>query len=33
MFAAFWDCVEREQLAGQWVSVRPGGYRMHRIRV
>jgi hypothetical protein len=33
MFAAFWDCVEREQLAGHLVSVRPGGYRMHRIRV
>ncbi len=33
MFAAFWNSVEREQLAGQWVSVRPGGYRMHRIRV
>ena len=33
MFAAFWNLVEREQLAGHLVSVRPGGYRMHRIRI
>lgn len=31
MFAAFWETVERHQLAGHLVSVRPGGYRMHRI--
>jgi predicted nuclease of predicted toxin-antitoxin system len=33
MFGAFWDRVERADLAGHLVSVRPGGYRLHRIRV
>ena len=33
MFAAFWNYVEREKMAGHLFSVRPGGYRMHRIRV
>ena len=31
-FATFWGQVERDGLMGHLVSVRPGGYRMHRIR-
>ncbi len=32
MFGAFWDHVDKDEITGHVVSVRPGGYRVHRLR-
>ncbi len=32
MFSVFWDHVDKEHVFGHVVSVRPGHYRLHRIR-
>lgn len=32
MFGAFWNHTDKDRVFGHVVSVRPGGYRVHRIR-